>query len=48
MTLHLLTGSEVKDDQPVKSYEKLHSYSRIAWMAVAYELKQTKKPVHYL
>lgn len=40
MALHFLLSPKVKDDQPVKSYEKLHADSKIAWKDTACELKQ--------
>lgn len=39
MALHFHISPKVKDDQPVKSYGRLHSDSKIAWKDTACELK---------
>lgn len=40
MALHFLVSPKVKDDQPLKSYERLHSDSKTAWRDTACEFKK--------
>lgn len=42
MALHFLISPKITDDQTVKSYEGLHSDSKIAWRDTACELKKNK------